>query len=87
MLPLANGLLRVLVYVYSSSGLQAKGYTYNKTAPYVTGGVIGDGYYKQKFDYMNLHGDVMFNLNALFGGYNSQRVYGNHSLFGCRFCS
>lgn len=57
------------------SGLQAKGYTYNKTAPYVTGGVIGDGYYKQKFDYMNLHGDVMFNLNALFGGYNSQRVY------------
>ena len=24
---------------------------------------------------MNLHGDVMFNLNALFGGYNSHRVY------------
>ena len=24
-----------------------------------------DGYYKQRFDYMNLHGDVMFNLNAL----------------------
>ena len=24
---------------------------------------------------MNLHGDVMFNLNALFGGYNQHRVY------------
>lgn len=57
------------------SGLQAKGFSYSKDAPYVTGHEIGDGYYKQKFDYMNLHGDVMFNLNALFGGYNSQRVY------------
>lgn len=34
-----------------------------------------DGYYKQRFDYMNLHADVMFNLNALFGGYNQHRVY------------
>lgn len=24
---------------------------------------------------MNFHGDVMFNLNALFGGYNEDRVY------------
>lgn len=36
---------------------------------------MGDGYYKQRFDYMNFHGDVMFNLNALFGGYNPDRVY------------
>ena len=57
------------------SGLQAKGFSYDKTAPYVTGNEMGDGYYKQKFDYMNLHGDIMFNLNALFGGYNSHRVY------------
>lgn len=57
------------------SGLEAKGFTYNKTAPFVTGNQLGDGYYKQKFDYMNLHGDIMFNLNALFGGYNSHRVY------------
>ena len=57
------------------SGLEAKGFTYDKTAPYVTGNELGDGYYKQKFDYMNLHGDIMFNLNALFGGYNSHRVY------------
>lgn len=57
------------------SGLEAKGFTRNKGALYVTGHELGDGYYKQKFDYMNLHGDIMFNLNALFGGYNSHRVY------------
>lgn len=57
------------------SGLEAKGFTYDKEALYVTGNEMGDGYYKQKFDYMNLHGDIMFNLNALFGGYNSHRVY------------
>ncbi len=57
------------------SGLQAKGFTYDAGAPYVKGTQMKDGYYKQRFDYMNLHGDVMFNLNALFGGYNQYRVY------------
>lgn len=57
------------------SGLQAKGFTYDKGGNYVVGNVTDGGYYKQKFDYMNFHGDVLFNLNALFGGYNSQRVY------------
>ena len=57
------------------SGLQAKGFTHDKDARYVRGGLTGGGYYKQRFDYMNLHGDVMFNLNALFGGYNEYRVY------------
>lgn len=57
------------------SGLQAKGYTYDKTVPYIRGNEQGNGYYKQRFDYMNLHGDVLFNLNALFGGYNPDRVY------------
>lgn len=57
------------------SGLQAKGFTYNKGGDYVVGNITSGGYYKQKFDYMNFHGDVLFNLNALFGGYNSQRVY------------
>ena len=52
------------------SGLQARGFTYDALADYVIGAPLGDGYYKQRFDYMNLHGDVMFNLNALFGGYN-----------------
>ena len=57
------------------SGLQARGFTYDAGADYVTGTQLKDGYYKQRFDYMNLHGDVMFNLNALFGGYNQHRVY------------
>jgi outer membrane protein OmpA-like peptidoglycan-associated protein len=57
------------------SGLQARGFTYDVGAPYVRGTQMKDGYYKQRFDYMNLHGDVMFNLNALFGGYNQHRVY------------
>lgn len=57
------------------SGLQARGYTYDAGAPYVKGTQMKDGYYKQRWDYMNLHGDVMFNLNALFGGYNQHRVY------------
>lgn len=57
------------------SGLQAKGFTYNETGPYVVGGPRDDGSYKQRWDYMNLHGDIMFNLNALFGGYNADRVY------------
>lgn len=57
------------------SGLQARGFTYDALADYVIGAPLGDGYYKQRFDYMNLHGDVMFNLNALFGGYNKNRVY------------
>ena len=57
------------------SGLQARGFTYDGGADYVKGAELKDGYYKQRFDYMNLHGDVMFNLNALFGGYNQHRVY------------
>ena len=57
------------------SGLQARGFTYDAGADYVKGTQLQDGYYKQRFDYMNLHGDVMFNLNALFGGYNQHRVY------------
>lgn len=57
------------------SGLQAKGFTYDANAPYVKGARTDDGYYKQRFNYMNLHGDVMFNLNALFGGYNPDRIY------------
>ena len=57
------------------SGLQAKGFTTSETANYVVGGPREDGSYKQRWDYMNLHGDLMINLNALFGGYNPNRVY------------
>lgn len=57
------------------SGLQAKGFSANPSADYVRGTQLSGGAYKQRFDYMNFHGDVMFNLNALFGGYNQYRVY------------
>lgn len=57
------------------SGLQAKGFTMDPFADYVKGTQRANGSYKQRFDYMNFHGDVMFNLNALFGGYNEDRVY------------
>lgn len=57
------------------SGFQGRGYTADATNPYVDGAKNSDGYYDQEFKYMNLHGDVMFNLNALFGGYNEHRVY------------
>ena len=57
------------------SGLQAKGFTRNEIADYVKGAPRADGSYKQHWDYMNQHGDLMLNLNALFGGYNPNRVY------------
>ncbi len=57
------------------SGLQAKGLTSDVNADYIKGGQQSGGYYEQKFDYMNLHGDVLFNLSALIGGYNPKRVY------------
>lgn len=57
------------------SGLQSRGYACDATTDYVRGAQLKEGYYKQRFNYMNLHGDVLFNLNALFGGYNPQRVY------------
>ncbi len=56
------------------SGLQARGFAPSGLTDYTTGDVV-DGGYKQRFNYMNLHVDAMFNLNALFGGYNSNRTY------------
>jgi outer membrane protein OmpA-like peptidoglycan-associated protein len=56
------------------SGLSVFGHTRTADAPYITSGPV-DGLYKKKINYMNLHADVMLDLNALFGGYNSRRVY------------
>lgn len=36
------------------NGLQAKGFTSNQSADYVRGRQLSGGYYKQRFDYMNL---------------------------------
>jgi outer membrane protein OmpA-like peptidoglycan-associated protein/opacity protein-like surface antigen len=56
------------------SGLSVNGFSRNGDEPYIKSGPE-DGLYKKKINYMNLHGDAMFNLNALFGGYNERRVY------------
>jgi len=56
------------------SGYEARGFR-KGPGSFARGTADQWGYYKQKFHYMNLHGDVMFNLNALFAGYNSKRVY------------
>ena len=57
------------------SGLQARGYVPSAGSDYAVGAMQDGGYYKQRFNYMNLHADMMFNMNALFGGYNPSRVY------------
>lgn len=60
------------------SGLQGRGFTTNPANGFIDGSLqAGDkgDYYKQKFSYGNLHGDVLFNMNALFGGYNPDRIY------------
>lgn len=57
------------------SGLQAKGATRVLNDAYATGNRMDNGHFKQDFKYMNVHGDVMFNLSALFAGYNPDRVY------------
>lgn len=56
------------------SGFQARG-ARNGFGSFARGTADAYGFYAQKFHYMNLHGDVMFNLSALFGGYNPNRVY------------
>lgn len=57
------------------SGLQSRGYTKDANNGYVDSGADAAGYYKQKFSYMNLHGDVLFNLSSLICGYNPNRIY------------
>jgi len=61
------------------SGLQIKGLTKNDS--HSTGEIYTDAHdgshnlYNQKFNFFNVHGDVLFNLMNLFAGYNEQRFY------------
>lgn len=61
------------------SGLQVRGATQN--GAHSNGKPIDgkewDGYWltEQKFNYYNLHGDVLFNFSNLFCGYNEKRVW------------
>lgn len=57
------------------NGLQAKGAALNADEPYVKGGTFSNGYYKQKWNLANFHGDVLFNLSNMFCGYNEERLY------------
>ncbi|MFV0398341.1 MAG: OmpA family protein [Bacteroidales bacterium] len=55
------------------NGLQMKGFGWSKFDPYVT--KIGTGLQPEKFNYISLHGDVLFNISAAIAGYNPNRVY------------
>ena len=59
----------------SYNGLQAKGATPDAGDVYVKGGTYSNGYYKQKWNLANFHGDVMLNLSNMLCGYNEERVY------------
>ncbi|MCM1292315.1 MAG: OmpA family protein [Bacteroides sp.] len=66
------------------NGLSVKGITQNwpneQNGTHISGPWPGhDGWpfylYKQKFNYLNFHFDVMFNLCQMIGGYNPERLY------------
>ena len=57
------------------SGVQAKSAARMEGAPYTHGAEQPGGYYDQKFNYLNLHGDILFNVSGMIAGYNPDRVY------------
>lgn len=57
------------------NGLQAKGAAPFANDAYVKGGQYSNGYYKQKWNMANFHGDVLFNLSNMICGYNEDRLY------------
>ena len=57
------------------NGLQAKGAAPSASTLYTKGGTYSNGYYKQKWNMANFHGDVLFNLSNMFCGYNEDRLY------------
>lgn len=59
----------------SYNGLQAKGAARSADAWYVKNGTYSNGYYKQKWNMANFHGDVMFNFSNILCGYNEERLY------------
>ncbi len=50
-------------------------YSFAHTSPYALFGALPSGLKLQKFDYMNLHADFMWNLSNAIGGYKETRVY------------
>ena len=55
------------------SGLQSKSFSSEPSA--YSHQMLSEGYYQDKFNYMNLHGDILFNVSNMLAGYNPDRVY------------
>lgn len=53
---------------------RARQYASVPAGPYADFG-LKDGVYLQKFNFQNLHADVLWNLSSEFGGYNQNRLY------------
>ena len=56
------------------SGLQSKSFSSEPSA-YSKPHMLSEGYYQDKFNYMNLHGDILFNISNMLAGYNPDRIY------------
>jgi len=56
------------------SGLQAKGWSYG-VLPYSEGNADAQGYYKEKFNTMNLHADFLWNISNAIGGERTDRFW------------
>ena len=59
---------------FQYSGLQAKGWTYGQL-PYSEGSSDSQGYYKEKFNTMNLHADFLWNISNAIGGERTDRFW------------
>ncbi|MDD6210788.1 MAG: OmpA family protein [Bacteroidales bacterium] len=57
------------------SGLQGRGFGYKGFEEHLTNPYENSSLYRQKWNMMNLHGDIMFNLTNMFCGYKENRVY------------
>ncbi len=56
------------------SGLYWKGAAVSPATDYVRD-VLGDGYYKQRGHFVNMHADVLLNISEMFCGHNLKRTY------------
>lgn len=59
---------------FQYSGLKAKGWTHGEL-PYSTGTADSHGYYKEKFNTMNLHADFLWNISNAIGGERTDRFW------------
>lgn len=57
------------------NGIKNKGVTQNGSHSLGTIYDASQGLYNQEFNYLNLHGDVLFNFTNLFKGYKADRFY------------